>query len=395
MRAEIIAIGTEITSGAKLDTNSQWLSLQLSDLGIPVHFHTTVADDLAANIDVLKIAGERADLVLITGGLGPTLDDLTREAMAAVAGVELVTDAASLQAIESYFRGRGREMPARNRLQAQFPRGAQPLLNPVGTAPGVWMELARPGRSPCLMAAMPGVPSEMRRMFVEQVQPRIPGEGNVIRRARLNCFGLGESAVEELLGDLTARGHDPEIGITAHEATITLRIIAQGDSEEVCQHKIATASSAIRARLGNYLFGVEDETLEEVVVREIANRGLNFVTIECGTAGLLADRVAHAPRAEECYRGGWVVSQRPEDWFQAAVRLHEETAAHYLLAIGPLTVTTDETGRRAFQMPIGLLGAGHPPEVVETNWSGNPDIVESRVTKLALDLLRQRLMFSK
>src|SRR5690606_23866924 len=132
MFAEIIAIGTELTSGQKLDTNSQWLSLELAELGIPVHWHTTVADDLVANVQALRIAADRADLVLITGGLGPTLDDLTRDALAQLAGVELVLHQPSLDFIEGFFQRRGREMPARNRVQAMFPVGAEPLANPIG-----------------------------------------------------------------------------------------------------------------------------------------------------------------------------------------------------------------------------------------------------------------------
>ena len=157
MNAEIVAIGTELTSGQKLDTNSQWLSLQLAELGITTEFHTTVADDIEAMVQVLRHAAERADAVLITGGIGPTLDDLTRQAMADLAGVTLELDQDSLTLIDGFFRARGREMPERNRIQAMFPAGSLPLANPVGTAPGIWMEL-RDGIRTCLLAAMPGVP---------------------------------------------------------------------------------------------------------------------------------------------------------------------------------------------------------------------------------------------
>ncbi|HVJ67918.1 MAG TPA: molybdopterin-binding protein, partial [Caulifigura sp.] len=223
MLAEIVAIGTEITSGAKLDTNSQWLSQQLSDLGIPTGYHTSIADDLEANVACLRIAVDRADVVIVSGGLGPTLDDLTRSALAALINRPLVLDQSALAAIEDMFRKRGRQMPDRNRVQAQFPEGSTVLANPIGTAPGIGLEIPRAGKSPCLVAALPGVPSELKRMFAEQVIPRLPSSDEVIRRYRIHCYGCGESQADELLGDLTARGRDPEIGITAHEATITLR----------------------------------------------------------------------------------------------------------------------------------------------------------------------------
>src|SRR4051812_6861020 len=148
MPAEIIAIGDELTSGQRLDTNTQWLSQRLNELGVPVTFHTTVGDDLEANIAVFRTAVERADLVISTGGLGPTADDLTRDAIAAAAGVELVEDAAALAHIQSLFARRKREMPERNKLQAQFPRGSQVVPNPEGTAPGIDFTVPRPGRAP-------------------------------------------------------------------------------------------------------------------------------------------------------------------------------------------------------------------------------------------------------
>src|SRR6516225_2143113 len=156
MKCEIISIGSELTSGQNLDTNSQWLSRRLAEIGIAVGWHTTVADDLEANLEAFRIAAGRAALVLATGGLGPTQDDLTREALARAAGVELVFDQASFNAIEEMFRRRGRAMPERNRVQALFPAGAEPIPNDRGTAPGIWMRVGN-----AHVAAMPGVPSEM------------------------------------------------------------------------------------------------------------------------------------------------------------------------------------------------------------------------------------------
>src|SRR5262245_11709227 len=166
MKAEIISIGSELTTGQNLDTNGQWLSRRLAEIGIPVGWHTTVADDLDDNVAAFRIATGRASLVLITGGLGPTLDDLTREALAKTAGVELVFHQESLDHIRDMFAKRGRTMTERNRVQAFCPATAEPIVNHWGTAPGIWMKI---GDS--LVAAMPGVPSEMYAMYENAVRP--------------------------------------------------------------------------------------------------------------------------------------------------------------------------------------------------------------------------------
>ena len=238
MQAEIISIGTELTTGAKLDTNSQWLSLELAEIGISVIAHTTIADDLDEMVATLRTAAERSEIVLITGGLGPTLDDLTREAMAKFGNVPLVQHEPSLEHVKAMFAKRNRPMPERNLIQAMFPEGSEPLPNPRGTAPGIWMPYQRQDGEISHVAAMPGVPSEMKQMFRQQVLPRLDGSGQVIRRARINLFGVGESQAEEILGDLTARGRDPDVGITVHEATITLRITAVASSVDDCRATI-------------------------------------------------------------------------------------------------------------------------------------------------------------
>jgi nicotinamide-nucleotide amidase len=436
-KAEIIAIGTELTSGQKLDTNSQWLSLELAELGIEVHWHTTVADDMAENVQALRIAADRADLVLITGGLGPTLDDLTRDALAQLAGVELVLHEPSLEFIERFFKQRGREMPERNRVQALFPVGAEPLVNPIGTAPGIWLEVPVGGRgwtdrsegspgargaSPshpdppplkkgegdrtCRIAAMPGVPAEMHRMFHEQVRPRLAGGGKVIRRALLNCFGLGESHTEQILGELTARGRDPEIGITAHEATITLRIIATGDSETECQAKIAAASAEIRKRLGHYVFSEGQGSLEGAVLQLLADRNATLATVEAGTGGLLATALARSQPAQR-YLGGIIASasgarqsllEANEDPFAAetaqrmAVRCREHFSSTYAIAVGWFPPV--DTSTIAADAPHAYVALATPEgvSVEQINLWGSPAILHSRVAKAAINLLRLKLM---
>src|SRR6516225_3551934 len=167
MKCEILSIGSELTSGQNLDTNSQWLSRRLAEIGIAVGWHSTVADDLDDNLQAVRIAAGRAGLVLLTGGLGPTQDDLTREVLARAAGVELVFHPESFEQIKQMFARRHRSMTERNRVQALFPAGSEPIPNANGTAPGIWMKIGH-----CLIVAMPGVPSEMFAMFETQVKPR-------------------------------------------------------------------------------------------------------------------------------------------------------------------------------------------------------------------------------
>ncbi|MES2791696.1 MAG: CinA family nicotinamide mononucleotide deamidase-related protein [Planctomycetota bacterium] len=410
MQAETIAIGTELTTGAKLDTNSQWLSLELAAVGIPVWYHTTVADTLEANLLVFRQAVDRADIVLITGGLGPTLDDLTREALAAMLGVELVLDEPSLQIIKDMFSHRNRVMPDRNSIQAMFPVGTEPIPNPRGTAPGIWIEIPRPGKTPCRLAAMPGVPSEMKPMFRDSVLPRLAdlcGTGKVIRSSRVNCFGLGESHADELLGDLTARGRDPEVGITVHEGTITLRIESQGDSVEECEVKIQQARATARERLGGYVFGDDDEELQHIVLRHLSQQETTLITAESATGGILATWLSNIDGPGSWYHGGWVGTEArlaaqlglhfvphlepASKVSNLAQHIRQQTGTDYVLAVGDVVMGVNDPKNPAIEkVYVALAGAG-VSITAEIQGLSDPTILKSRAAKTALDLLRKHL----
>ncbi len=422
MHAEIIAIGTELTSGAKLDTNSQWLSQQLDMRGIPVWYHSTVGDVPEALSRVFARAAERNDLVFITGGLGPTLDDITRDELARMAGVELVLHQESFDQIVDFFERRGRTMPERNKIQAMIPTGAQPIVNSRGTAPGIWMtiphaKLSRePGDTNCQIFALPGVPAEMKKMFFDSVAPQLPDSGRLIQQARLNCYGTGESHMEELLGDLTARGNDPEVGITVHEATITLRIAAHGETAEECAQKIAAAKMTARERLGDFVFGEENEDVEHAAVKLLREKRRNVATIEWGTAGRIAQRIMDVNHSDDVFAGGSIIpsldglARFPELSSDALSEVHPESKemarvmanacratyeSDYAIAVTECPpFDPDETSGNLPQAFIAL--ADHEScEVHPVHPSGNPLLFRVRTAKSALNLLRLRLLRGK
>ncbi len=402
MHAEIIAIGTELTTGAKLDTNSQWLSIELAAVGIPVLMHTTVSDDMPAMLETLRAAVRRSDIVVISGGLGPTLDDLTRQALADLAGVTLVLHEPSLQYIRDLFAKRKRIMPERNVIQAMFPAGSQPIENPHGSAPGVWMELPRPDGARCLIAAIPGVPSEMKPMFRDSVLPRLPHSNKIIRRARINCYGIGESACEEKLGDVTARGRDPEVGITVHEGTITLRIEAHGTTESECDTKIAETKQLIHQRLGELVFGEEDEQLEDIVVRELNHRGQTVAVADEVTGGVLSLWLTAVSDSESCFLGGVIgsavgqvfnppvpagqVENLPHEHARRlAQQTRERFGSDFALAIAG-SLKTDGIP----QLSLALADSSGT-EVQEHIPVADVSFARNRAAKSALDLLRLKL----
>ncbi|MEM8864392.1 MAG: CinA family nicotinamide mononucleotide deamidase-related protein [Planctomycetota bacterium] len=387
MLGEVIAIGDELTSGERLDTNSQWLSQRLTEMGIEVRYHTTVGDDLDANIEVFRAAIARADVVVATGGLGPTADDLTRESIAAATGVELVRDDASLERIRQMFLSRGRTMPERNERQADFPHGSQPVANPNGTAPGVQMVVQRDQRNPCLLFALPGVPAEMHEMWSQTVAPTTAAavpQPRVIRHRRLKCFGVGESHLEAMLPDLVRRGRDPRVGITVSGATITLRVTAAGPDEAAAFAAMEPTLATIREKLGILVFGAEDDELQDAVSRLLVERQQSVATAESWTGGLLAQWLASVEADIQAKVGGDYLTS-PEAVEELAVSIRRETGCNFALTIG----APDQSDPPA--VAISLVGE----DVTVTKQYpliGHPTIVRPRIAKLALNLLRLHLL---
>ncbi len=414
MIAEVISIGDELTSGQRLDTNSQWLSQRLGEIGIPVLYHTTVADDLEANVRVFRTAVERADIVISTGGLGPTADDLTREALARLLGVELTLDEGSLAHIQALFSRRKREMPERNRIQAMFPAGSRVIFNPHGTAPGIDLDVPPPLGRPSRVLALPGVPAEMKEMWEGTLAGLLSaqaGGGKVIRHRRIKCFGVGESDLEQMLPDLIRRGRTPSVGITVSEATITLRITASGATDEECYAAMEPTIATIHECLGSLVYGYEDEELEHVVHRLLSQKGQTLATAEWGTAGLVAQWLGDVPDEPGCFLSGLVLptpvsllkqlgvsaevlTQHPAASGEVAAamaeRCREQLDADYGLAVGAFP-SFDPQAAKAERVHFGL--ATRSGVITRsTLFFGHPAILKSRAGKQALNMLRLELL---
>ncbi len=395
MQAEIISIGDELTSGERLDTNSQWLSQRLGELGVTVVAHVTVADQLAMNVDVFRQAAERADIVIATGGLGPTADDLTREALAQATGRSLVLYPEALEHIQSLFARRKRPMPERNIVQAMFPDGSRVIPNPEGTAPGIALELPRSDGGVCHVFALPGVPAEMKQMWsiwlCDSLRQLGAGE-QIIHHYRIKCFGAGESALEQMLPDLIRRGREPSVGITVHEATITLRITAAAASVEAARAAMQPTIDTIHQCLGELVFGVEDDELEHAVVRLLRERGQTLATVESDTAGLMTRWLSAAGDEQGPLRGGWIEPRAArtdprasaEAWARA---VRDHYGADYGLAVGPFP-TDQELGG---ELPHALA-CQQGTIVVSAPFGAHSAIRHPLAAKQALNLLRLHLL---
>ena len=410
MRAEIIAIGDEIITGQRLDTNSQWLAERLTELGVEVAFHSTIGDNLADNVAVFKTAIDRVDVVVATGGLGPTADDLTRQAIADAVGVGLVRDEASLEYIRQLFERRGRQMPERNAVQADFPEGATAIPNEHGTAPGVAIRVERSGRGPCDVFALPGVPAEMKPMWQQTVVPAIAaarGEARVIRHRRIKCFGVGESQLEAMLPDLIRRGRDPSVGITVSDATITLRITAAGPDDASCFQAMEPTAATIYELLGAIAYGEEDDELETVDARLLEQQHKTVAVAEWATGGLVSEWLAKAAPVEDMLAGGFVIgSLRQLKQLTGDASLHDAAPSDSAIA-----TAAAEWVRGAVGADYGIGIAAFPSAVdgpearlcisiaapdrtrrLQFSCASHPAIKQARAAKQALNALRLILL---
>lgn len=413
MHAIVLSIGDELVLGQVADTNAGWLSARLAEYGIMTAWHQAVPDDRAAIAAALRRAADAAELIVVSGGLGPTPDDLTRPALADALGAPLELHAPAREQIERFFRDRGWVMSESNLTQALLPRGAESLTNPAGTAPGIRARLG-----PADVFVVPGVPREMRALFDLHIAPRLRAQsGRVILTARLDTFGLGESKVADKLGDLMRRGRNPLVGTTVADGIVTVRVRADFPDAEAARAALDRTVRDARQCLGPAVFGDGTVSLAEVVGGLLRRRQWRLATAESCTGGLLGKMLTDAPGASDFYLGGWVVYDNamktsqlgvPESMLQTAGAVSEAVARHLAEAAlqragadcalgvsgiaGPGGGTPDK--------PVGTiwiaLGERRGGRIVTQAerwlWPGERALVRDRAAKAALNMLRLRLL---
>lgn len=308
MRCEVIAVGTELLLGQIVDTNSAWMGEHLALAGIDSHFQTKVGDNRERMVSALRLALDRADAVIMCGGLGPTQDDITRDAIAEVMGVDLVRDDAVADHLRAYFKARGREMPLSNLRQADVPAGASRIPEMPGTAPGL---VCPHGEK--VVYAVPGVPYEMRIMLEGTVIPdlkRRAGVSSVIRSRTLRTWGTSEARLGELCADrldtLERNGRATIAFLASGIEGLKVRVTAKAKSEEAVAQVLDEEEAELRGILGDLVFGVDDESMEKVVLALLEARGLTLAVAESVTGGMVAMRLTAIPGASAVFRGGVV-----------------------------------------------------------------------------------------
>lgn len=300
--AEIVAIGSELLLGQIVDTNSAWMAQRLTALGVNLYFKTVVGDNPGRMKDVISRALERADIVITSGGIGPTQDDLTREIVAEVTGRRLVQDAGMLSQVEDHFRRRGRPMTSNNLRQAYMPEGAIPIKNPNGTAPSFIVEDLRG-----VIFSLPGVPVEMKWLFENEVEPYLRRKFNlaeVIHYRVLKIIGIGESAVDDKVGHLIANSNNPTVGVLALPGQVDVRIAAKAANKDEALKLIAPMEAEVRHLLGAAIFAADDETMEHVVGSLLRAQKKTVATCEDLTCGQLAERLQNA--GTDCFAAGFI-----------------------------------------------------------------------------------------
>jgi nicotinamide-nucleotide amidase len=302
MNAEIIGVGSELLLGQIANTDAQYLSQQLSGLGINVFFHTVVGDNAARLKEVLGLAHKRSDLIITTGGLGPTMDDLTKETVAEFLGLPMILDQKSLDGIHCLFHTRGWPLAPSNDKQAMFPKGAIILSNENGTAPGAIIE--KDGRT---YVILPGPPFELNPMFEKSVMPYLSKKtGYVIHSRVLKIYGMGESAVEESILDILEKQTNPTIAPLAKMGEVTLRLTVRCGKGEDAEALLRPVEEEIRARLGDIVYGVDDDTLASALINTLRANGKTLALAESCTGGLVSKMVTDVPGASDVFLEGIV-----------------------------------------------------------------------------------------
>ncbi|MGC8541240.1 MAG: competence/damage-inducible protein A [Phycisphaerae bacterium] len=412
MKAIIISIGDELTSGLTINSNAAWLGRQLTEFGISCQLQLTIGDNQSAIVAAIRQSITQCDILLISGGLGPTEDDLTRRAVAEAMGEPLVMDQVALDDLEAFFRRLNRTMTENNRLQAMRPLSASCVKNSCGTAPGIMARLSN-----TQIFVMPGVPKEMKAMFELSYKPLLQAAaGNVVRRIMaLNICGAGESWIGSRIADLMKRGTNPSVGTTVHDGIVSVRIYATGEPSETGA-MIEEMANTVRQRLGELIFSADQVALETVVVQALLRQERTVTTAESCTGGWIAMMLTNVPGSSACFKRGWItysdesksadIGVDPEliNKYGAvsgevaaamAQQARSRAEAHWALAVtGNAGPVSDDPHNPVGLVYIGIAGPNGPGDIYVRNceFSGDRQSIRLRSSQMALTLLRLKLL---
>ena len=421
MQSEIICIGTEILLGHVVNTNATYISQKLAEIGINLYYHTVVGDNPERLSFTLKNSLKRSDIVIATGGLGPTVDDITLETISKITHRPLILNRKELKRIKSRFSAIGVPMSKSNIRQAYVPKGAIAISNKMGTAPGLIIELDKAERPPRrkVLIALPGVPLELTSMMEDTVIPYLKNRfhsGGIIKSRTLRIVGLGESKVNEEVPDLLKMSGNVTVGIYAHTAQVDLKITAKAQDESQAVQLISPVEEEIRKRLGNYIFGADTDTLESVVAKFLVENNLTISAAESCTGGLLAKRLTDIPGSSAYFKMGIIAYSNeakksglkvPQEMLKRHGAVSKQVAIAMADAIRKITGTclgvsitgiagpTGDTKTKpvgivyiALTCKIGVSPVNLPVLCKRFNFHGTRDTIRFKATQSALDMLR-------
>lgn len=400
MRVEILCTGDEILTGKTINTNYSHIARRLVEVGLGVHWGTTVGDDRESLLKAFRQAGERADAVIVNGGLGPTVDDLSQEIAAQACGVDLVLSDHWMKRMEESYARRGRVMPPNNVKQAMLPANAEFIDNPIGTACGFAVTIGK-----ARFFFTPGVPREMRRMLDEQVLPRIlamSGLQGVTKLKRFHTFGIGESRADQMLGDIEAFKEEGgiKLGFQAHYPQLETKLALRADNAAALAALLAPVEAEVRKRLGNFIVAEDEQTIEGVILGKLLESGFTLATAETVTGGHLAARLAPLAGAERAFRRGTIArdlselgatSVAPDQAASVAKALRTSSGASHALVV---LLELDEGADRPDMGGTICIGLADASGAVtrQARLVGGRDWVRIGATELGLDCLRRHLL---
>ncbi|WP_027339196.1 competence/damage-inducible protein A [Halonatronum saccharophilum] len=413
MRAEVISIGTELLLGQIVDTNAQWIAQRLAEIGVDLYRKVTVGDNKDRIVSVLKDSLSRANIIITTGGLGPTQDDLTRESVAQAFGVKLVEDKELLKKIENYFTKININMAKTNKKQAFLPQGADPIVNSQGTAPGILFK-----KGDKIVVSLPGVPIEMKAMMEESIIPFLKGdllENEIIESKVIKLIGIGESSLEEQIDDILKGQTNPTVAPLASAGEVKLRLTAKANDREEARRLITKKEKELEERIGEYIYGYNDDSLDSVVARLLWAKDLKIATAESCTGGLIGDRLTSIPGSSRYYDRGLITYSNKakidllgvkEETLNKYGAVSKETAKEMALGvkersgvdIGIATTGIAGPGGGSEKKPVGLvymgIAYGDNVETYKYNFNGSREKVKYLTSQTILNLLRLKLINS-